>query len=280
MSYKGLFSGDEILQESVKDYLAERYQTHPKIGEQFSKDIDWAPTLHLETNMHRTIVVEVSQTPYPEILRLKYAEVVNVTRPVQIYCACPEEVYEDRANRKEFAKLLSHGYGIIVINENGQASEREPCVPLVQHIPKKEFLEKIGGITGTVRVRLLDAFEKYQRHAREGVGDLRELIETIVVNTAKSAVRMGLLTSGVPKRKLADILDDMTASGEFKDAAAAIGGVRSFVKDYGNLGVHKPKNKLQAYRTYRDCRYAFIEGIRHIKNFKVSMNSYGIKPRA
>ncbi len=279
MSYKGLSSGDDFLFNSAHKFLSERFQTQPKVSQPISHEIDWAPALHFETTRKRILVAEVSQMPYPTVFKLYLADIIEVTIPIEIYCVCTEGLYNDKKNKAEFKKLLSHGYGIIIVDDNGDAKFQESTVPLVQHIKGKEFNEKTKDIKGKVKVRVLDAFDKYQNDPRSGVGDLRILIEEMVKSAVKSSIKKDWLTTSTLSKDLADILNDMNDARQFSDTSAIIGGMKSFVSDFGNPAVHAPRSKKDAHKTYRECRYAFIDGLRHISNFMRNMKSKKITIR-
>ena len=122
-----------------------------------------------------------------------------------------------------------------------------------------------------------DGSLRFSNHRRSPHGDLSEIVEGMVLKAGKDAIRKKLLTSGqVKPGKTANTLDELSKLEELKQAVAAIGGVRSYVKDYRNQNHHFPKNKKLAYKRFKDCRHGFIQGLKTIQSFRTAMKSAGL----
>jgi len=269
-----------FLVAAAKAFFVEQYE-NPTIRENDSihKDLGWKPNLHFLANDHLIVAAEVSESPYPLILRMRHADLTNLPLPIAVYCICPEEAYLNVDVQADVRELQSHGFGLITVDQAGAATRRFPCIPLVQHIPEAEFRAEIEPLPKRLRVRLREAFEKYRTDPVSGLQDLSEVMEGLVQCAAKRAAARGWASESITAASPADILDELAAMKECKSARASIGGVRSFVKEHRNPSHHFPKDKAQAHQKYRSAQHGFREGLKQIRSFRSSFKALGVNIR-
>ena len=123
---------------------------------------------------------------------------------------------------------------------------------------------------------LKEAFESYKQNPGSGVKTLSEIVEGLVINSAKKMAAKSWISKGAVKGNIVDILDEMANAKSCKNALAAIGGARSYISEYRNTSHHIPKNKKQAYKKYQDCLHGFREGIKKIQSFRDALKNIGI----
>jgi hypothetical protein len=275
----GLSAGAEFLAGAAQAYIKVMYANPPVVvGAPVEKGVDWVPALQFVIHDNLTVLIEPSEdTTYSAIFRLRHVDVMNIQRPISIYAVCPEEVAlrsEEQAN----ARLLrQHGYGLLVANRAGEVTLRHQAVPLIQLIPDSEYGEEVKGLPRKALRVVAQAFETYQHRPPLGVAELSEIAEGLVLKAGREAASKGWVSSGkVGPGKIAQTLDELSGCGNCKDARAALGGMRAFISRYRTASHHFPKNKKQAYVKYRECRHAFLDGIKQIKGFRTAMKRIGL----
>lgn len=277
MSEAGLITSDQFLIDAAVTYFSEIYE-NPVMHrhEEIDPDFRWEPSLHFEANDHLKIIAEASETPYPEIFRLRHPDIVNVHMPIAVYCVCPEEAYLQESRQRDVNNLKAHGFGLLTVNKQGKITRRFLCIPLIQHLPESEFAFEIKGLPKKLRVRLKEVFDSYNHNAGGGVKDLTEIVEALVIEAGKKVAYKGWIDKKETKGSSAQILDAMFGASSCQNAKAAIGGARSYIKEYRHTSHHFPKNKKQAYKKYRDCLHAFRDGIKRLHEFRSAMKDLGI----
>lgn len=277
MKFKELAAGEEYLFKSAKVFFEDKYEKNIKVSEPICDELSWAPAIQLKEHRHKMVVAEMSQTPYPEVFDLKYADILDVPIPIEIYCVCPDNVYHDKANQKEIKRLKNHGFGLVTVDENGVADLKYSGVPLVHHIRNSEFLDDIKGIPKKIKGRLKDIYAKYLNDSCSSIKEFRELFEEMVKSAVKSTVALGHLKPSVLKKSLANMLDEMTKIPYLKDYIGAISGVRGYISDFGNTSSHSPRSSAEAHTKFKECKQAFITGLRNTRNFSNAMKTRGIR---
>lgn len=276
MSSYGLTTSDNFLTDAGAEYFNNIYENPSiKYSEVIDRNLSWTPSLHFRANKFITIAAEVSETPYPAILRLTHSNIIDIHMPISVYCICPEEVYLQQNKQREVKALKSHGYGLMTVDSGGVATKRFGCIPLVQHIPETELNGAIKSLPKVLRVRIKQSYESYNNNSVSGVKDLSEILEELIIVAGKKAARSNCINSNVINGPVANILDALLQCSQCNRAAAAIGGARSYISDYRNTVHHTPKSKQQAYRKYVDCLHGFREGLRRIISFKAAMRESG-----
>jgi len=279
MSGGGLTTSGQFLTDAAEEYFNGLYENPSlRTSTQIDPSLGWTPSIHFKASNHLTIAAEVSETPYPAILRLRHADIANVQVPIAVYSVCPEEAYLEKKEQSNIRQLQQHGYGLLTVDGDGHVQRRFGCIPLIQHIPETEITGVIKEIPRPIKLRIRDAFQNYELNAGAGVSQLSEIVEALAISAAKGANTKGWLSVNLTL-PVARILDEMFACPQLKSAAAAIGGARSYISVYRNAAHHPPRSKKAAYIKYRDCQHGFREGIRRILDFRDSMKKLGIQIR-
>lgn len=278
MPWSSFTQSEAFLGKAAENYFSSIYE-RPKIsiGEQLDPNLNWRPTFHFRPNKYSLIAVESSPDKiYPEIFRISHTELVHIPKPVCVYCVCPEEVYLQTSNQKNAKELREFGYGLLTVDKSGAVIKKFGCIPLIQHLPESEFNSAIKVFHKVLRIKIKEAYESYNNNAGSGVKELTEIAEGLVNEFAKKAARKGFISNADANGGMAKILDKMILEPKFKKAIAAIGGIRSYYKEYRNTAHHAPKSMKDADKKYRDCLHGFREGLRKIENFRSAMKNIGI----
>lgn len=127
-----------------------------------------------------------------------------------------------------------------------------------------------------MRQRVSEAFDDYCNKPVNGVRSLSEVVEGMVEQAGREAVKKQYLNGSDVGGPVARTLDGMYESKQFKNVRAQIGGVRSYIAEYRNLSHHWPKNARRAHKKYADCRHAFLDGIRQMQRFRTAMKDVGL----
>jgi len=273
----GLSSGIKFILEGAAPYFRAQYGNKIKVLEAISDDIAWLPSLHFKIDKFTIVAVEGSEdTPYPEILRLRHADILNAGFPITVYSICPEDVFLKKESQPIIREMREHGIGIYSIDSSTTVHLRERAIPLVQHISHLDFNGEVSGITGRLKFEIVEAFENYKLKAQSGVKEITEISEALIKLAAKNTT----IVSWIGNHKndsCAVILDYMFLVNQLSSARAAIGGMRNYISNYRNTAHHPPRSKRQAFLKFKDCRHAFLDGLKCIRNFKEALRNLGIK---
>ena len=153
MANIGLTSGEAFLRDAARTLFEERYEK-PKmhVGRELHRELQWTPALRFVIYGYINVFVEPSESgPYPRILELKYADVLNFPEPISIYAVCPENVISTPAQRAEMKRLKAHRHGLVMVDSSGRANRVFSPTPLVQVISEAEFRNSIGALPLTIR---------------------------------------------------------------------------------------------------------------------------------
>lgn len=270
----GISSATEFIRDAVKLHLASVYSNPPiKCDEVVDDKLGWVPTLNcVVSNQH--MLIEASEKPYPEILRMRRAEMVEVQAPIAAYSACPEEAYAQ--NQKDAADLAAHGFGLFTVDAAGGVTCKFHAIPIAQHIPESQIRDDMEGFPSPHKRAVRECFDLYKRNAPAGVALIAEQLEGMILKAAKDAAKKGWITRSQSREALASVLVHMQAAPQFNNADTILSATRAFVQRYRNTAHHIPKNKKQAYRKYKDCRHAFLDGLRTMRDFRDAVKALGL----
>jgi hypothetical protein len=276
MAAQGITTGTEFLLGAARAYIAQTWQPRDvRINEPFDKDLAWTPSLSFSQNKHRRVIIEVSDKPYPKILAMRHAALLNLDMPIAVYSACPERAYlKHQTDAKE---LVRAGYGLLTVDDQGNVMARHHASPQIQLIPTFERDNAMKEIPQVLRARLAESFLKYEGDPPSGTSDIAEFMEALVLKAGRDAYKKGWIDKkhtkpGAP----ADTLKAMQQVPQLGAASAPIGAVQNYISSYRNVAHHAPKNAKQAAQKYRDCRHAFLEGVRTIPRFRTAMKNAGL----
>ena len=192
MSAIGISSGTQFLQESARAYLKDLYNNPPiRSALEAKLGLGWDPSFVCSLNNH-TLVCEASEEVYPLILRLRRAEMEEVQSPISVYCVCTEEAYV--VDQDKVADLRRHGFGLFVVNDAGQVTEKFAANPIVQFISETQFLADVKPLSARLKRRCRESFDLYRQNSPAGVSHLSEVIEGQVMKAAKEAAAKGWIT--------------------------------------------------------------------------------------
>lgn len=278
MSTAGLTDGETFLADAAAEYFCERFELNDiKKFEPLDTSLAWRPSLHFQRNNFVTIAAEVSEeTPYPEILKLRRADIVGIHRPISIYVVCPEEICLEPEMQTEIKMLRSHGFGLLTVNTQGQVDIRFSCIPLMQHISETEFKDEISALPPKFRTEVRGAYDRYTNDAGSGLEAITQNVEALVKCAGKRAVSRGWLQKKVLNYSVARLLDELYDVSHLHNARAAIGGVRGYMTEYRNVAHHAQTSRAKAHKKYKDCHNGFREGIRKIDSFRTAFRGLGI----
>ena len=281
MSLIGLTTGEAFLRDSARTFFESHYESRPMhLEKKLHNDLEWTPALRFTIRDYINVFVEPSEIgPYPRLLKLKYADVQNFPQPIAIYAVCPQDMITSRSQQSEMKELQNHGFGLVTVDQYGQANRLFSAMPLVQVISNAEFKDLLKGLPLKIRQRVSEAFDDYLSQPVNGVKTLTEIIEGLVKRAGSDAVKKNHVSKNKLGNGTANILDALYETDKFNKIRAEIGGVRGHIKTYRNISHHWPKNKQQAYNKYNDCRHAFLGGSKQIRLFLEAIKREGLSGR-
>ena len=247
------------------------------VEKEMHRNLEWTPALRFVLHGHINVFVEPSENgPYPRILKLRHADVLEFPQPIEIYAVCPEDAITNPAQQTERRRLQAHGFGLLTVNQENEAVRIFSATPLVQVISRSEFSDTTKGLPAKIRQSVSEAFEDYEHRPVSGVKSLSETIEGLVQKAGTDAVKKGYISRNKLGNGLAEVLDALHDITQLNGIRPEIGGVRSYVSVYRNLSHHWPKNKAKSYQKYTECRHAFLDGIKHVIRFGEGAKKVGL----
>ena len=272
----GPISDGGTLTLAVKRYVSSQFQNPTiKLSTEVSSKLGYAPTVQFKAHSHLTVLIEVSETPYPAILKLRRTEIEELQIPIAVYCACPEEAYT--RNQKDSKQLIEHGFGLLTVASSGVVQRRAPGIPLIQRIAPAEFRSSIAQLPVRLRRKLAESYDVYGSNPASGVSGVTEIVEGLILTAGREAVGKGWIASAkVKPGQPAVTLAAMEANGQFNGATAAIGSVKGYISEIRNNSHHFPKNPASAAKKYRECRHSFLEGLKRVAAFRSAMRNAGL----
>lgn len=282
MANTTLSSGSQALIDHTRRYFKDVFESPPfQNDDKLYKTLQWAPSLHVKLNKFLDVLVEASEdSPYPMMLNRRHGAVLAVHQPLAVYSVCPDEIFHLPAKQFELRELERDGYGLLTVDKDGNVAERIHAIPLIHRVSDSEFKTSIGRLSPAIRQRLAQCFQTYKNKPPVGIGEIAELLEGLVLEGGRQAIKKGWLTkSQVVSGKPAKTLDGLSACALTKIHNAAWGGARSYIKEYRNVAHHYVTNSKDAKRKFLDCRHAIIAGIQHIESFLYACKKLKLKVR-
>jgi hypothetical protein len=208
------------------------------------------------------VAVEVNDVLFPESLKGAAHDIDRYDFPISVYQACSLEVYQKDSRFSKVKLLREHGFGIITVDDAGEALIQVRAEPLAQHIPTDKLGSEIKSLTHRLQVKFRSAHATYQTNVGQGLQEAGQIVEALIGCIATQAESAGTVPSGTSRNATADIIDELYNTGAFHNHRAALGGTRSFVKNYRNVASHPAKTPKQAVDKIRKCRDGFFEALR------------------
>ena len=117
----------------------------------------------------------------------------------------------------------------------------------------------------TLKVKFRSAYETYATNEGQGLQQSGQLVEGLIQSLAARSVTRGIITSGAAKRDLADVIDALYETRQFRTHRAALGSARNFIREFRNTASHAPRSAKQSAEKIRKCKTGFLDGIRVAK---------------
>lgn len=272
-----LSSGLEGLQAAALKLFKQDGLLPGKSVDAVAAALKWRPTITLNSSNHIHTLVEISEDKvYPQILRLRHAELTQFPEPVAIYVVCPEEIALEASSQTDVRDLESHGFGLIVVNAAGKAHKQFSAIPVVQVISASDYLNATKGLPTRIKQKAAQAFVDYRSRPVMGVVSLTEVVEGLAIRATNDAQKKGWIAPADVNGPLANALDKMYAANGCRNSRAALGGVRNYIANFRNLNHHWPKNRKKAHEKYVLAKHGFLEGLRHVRDFPTAMKNIGL----
>ncbi|MDE0190504.1 MAG: hypothetical protein OXQ90_04040 [Gammaproteobacteria bacterium] len=278
MATVGLTPGHEFLRNAAQACFSDHY-ADPAMhqGQALSQNLEWVPALRFTIRKYINVFVEPSEDgPYPRLFDMRYVEVNEFPQPIAVYSVCPASVIGTTQGQRDVKRLQSRGFGLVTVDELGDATILFPAIPLIQWISDGEFKQRVAGLPKGIRQRASEAFVDYRSNPVNGVKSLSELLEGMVTKAAADASTPTSTntTKGSTHVPTAVLLGNLHT--QLPKAQAAIGAARAFINYYRNLSQHWPSNKKAAYEKFAGCRHQFLEGLRTVAAFREAMRTSGL----
>ena len=269
-------SANLSLRNAARTCFAERYGK-PTFYEdtELSSQLNWKPALRFTIQRYINVFIEPSDSgPYPRRLALLYAHASNYPEPISVYSVCHEAALETPEGKRERKELKNHCFGLVTVDQNGNADVEFTAIPIVQAISDADFKHQTKKLPRGILQPTSEAYVDYASQPVNGVKSLSEVIEGMIRKAGRDSANNGGISDADSKESPAKILDALHDKHE--QARAGIGGARSFMNECRNLSHHWPKNKRDAYKKYADCRHHFLDGLHTIQHFRQSMKNVGL----
>ena len=255
--------------ESGQQFFKKRFgRTGFKSLSEISPDINWRPTFQTRPKKSLIVAAEVQDIAYPEILKIAAHDISHFEFPISVYQICPLEIYLAEKNQSAVNLMKRHGFGIVTVDISGRATLQSACIPLAQHIDEKELDSEMKGMSQSLRIRFMEAYNTYRNNEGQGLQEAGQLVESLVVEIAEQCLRMSLVPNGTLRKSAAGMIDDLYALIDLKDHRGALGGARDFAKEFRNSASHPARNPAQAIDKIKRCRLGFINAIRVTNNLQ------------
>jgi hypothetical protein len=167
----------------------------------------------------------------------------------------------------------------MTVDDDNSAIIQHSCIPLAQHISPDQLETELGGLTSTLKVKFRSAHETYVTNAGQGLQQSGQLVEGLIQSIAGQSAKKGIIAVNVSKKDLADVIDALYQTNEFKNHRAALGGARDFIKEFRNTASHAPKSAKQAADKFRKCKAGFLDGINVAKKLSLMARAMDFQVR-
>jgi len=224
--------------------------------------IGWKPTFYFRPNRALIAAVEVNDVIYPEILKIAAHDVEHFDAPISIYQACSLDIYQNDARLAKVKLLRSHGFGLITVDDGGDAIIQFRAPPLAQHISPERLDAGLAALNARLKVKFRSAYSTYQTNIVQGLQEAAQIIEALVICIAQQAETSGRISTGTSRGDAADIIDVLYANAAFRNFRAALGGARSFLREYRNPPSHPARTPKDEADKIRTCKTGLFEALR------------------
>lgn len=277
MEYTVLPSQFHNFADSANHIIKNRFNLKDGIVEQaIDHSIPYQPTLHWELDTY-FLACEVSNKPFPDALKLQFADIVRTGIPIKIIVAYTLDVDMTTTDyRKNIKEAKEFGFGFMVVDEDNRGEIEHDGILLALHIPPIDYSEYPKKLQPYIR----EAYEKYMVKCdpQGSLQNIGQLTENIIYNIATQAKRRGVFTYtrfNPPKYISQSTLIDKLIDENIFDIPM-LGRCKSFAIDRNGVS-HKPKTLRQAKNVQTKLKENFIIGLRILKDLPPIIKSHGYR---
>ena len=247
--------------------------------EEIDGAIGWRPTFYLKPNKALIVAVEVSDVIYPELLKIAAHDIEQFDFPISIYEACALDIYQKDPNMTRANMLRHHGFGCITVDGNGSSIIQWRAPPIAQHIAPSKFDAAIKQLNLRLKVSFKQAYATYQTNVGQGLQEAGQVVEAMIDSIVVQAIAANVVPAGTAGKSTADKIDDLYPTTAFKPHRAALGGARSFAREYRNVASHPARTPREAAEKLRKCKAGFLEALRIAGELREAMQKLGYQVR-
>lgn len=132
---------------------------------------------------------------------------------------------------------------------------------LAQHISQEQLEGALKGLSPTMKVKFRSAHDAYAGNEGQGLQQAGQVVEAMVKSMGAQAERAGIISHAAATGHVADLIDALYATNEFKDHRAALGAARDFVKEFRNVASHPSNSARNLAEKIRKCKAGFLDAI-------------------
>lgn len=278
MAFATLDQRMQVIANRVLAYCRQRYGGNGlKTEEAIAPEIAWRPTIQTRPDRFNIVAVEVADNLFPEALKGAAHDITHYDSPITVYQACSLTTYQSDPKQAKAKLLRKYGFGIITVDDDGVVTVQHTCIPLAQHISSEELDGYLSGLTPGLKVKFRQAHTTYLANAGQGLQQAGQIVEAMIKCIAKQAVEDKVITATEAKGTVAEVIDALYATKQFKDYRAALGDARGFIKESRNVASHPQKSAKQVAEKIRKCKAGFVDGVNVACNLKKVMHQLGYK---
>lgn len=242
----------------------------------FDSTIMFVPTFHWKTISH-IVVCEVSNRPFPVTIKELFADAIVKNLSTKIYVIYPKHPnLSARELQEDLDKAKLYGIGLISVDAFGNTSFDRTAISIPLYLPVLDFKK----YPLKLRSHIEDSFEIYMQDGKpdNALQEIGQLIESIVLNTAKQAKKSGsFIYAGF--RPPAFIRQSLLLAEMIKEDIINV-GLLSRCKDFANdrnSVSHKPQSRLEAQRIEKKLKENFLIGLKILEDFPKHLKTKNYK---
>jgi hypothetical protein len=239
--------------------------------------IGWLPTFYLKPSRVLIIAVEANDVIFPEMLKIAAHDIEHYDFPIAIYQACSLDVYQNDSRLARVNLLRDHGFGLITVDDEATAMIQIRAEPLAQHITPERFDSGIRALTPRLKVKFRGAYSTYKTNIVQGLQEAAQIVEAVIICIAGQAAATGIVSKSTSKKATAKIIDVLYNTTAFANHRAALGGARSFVREYRNPPSHPARTPKEAAERIRKCKAGFFEALRVAAELRSVIHNLGYR---
>ena len=117
------------------------------------------------------------------------------------------------------------------------------------------------GLSPTMKVKFHSAYETYAGNEGQGLQQAGQIVEAMVKSMGAHATKAGIISEAAATGAVADLIDALYPTPQFKDHRAALGAARDFVKEFRNAVSHPSNSARNLAEKIRKCKAGFLDAI-------------------